>query len=184
MPISFSTIFRHAVLVGIGAGVLCFLYFLTLYNLGLSPLGLRKELNLGFVLIAMGIGLWYYRQQVRAGYLHLWEGLTLAYGICLVAALTSGVCMYAFLTWGDASVLTNYIQDNLQIAYRTKAQFVDNFGESSFKELLASLQKTSAFDVLKDEVFKKTFWGIILGLPLSMALRKQNYGVMQPGAKG
>jgi Protein of unknown function (DUF4199) len=172
-------ILKTPFIFGLGTGMICFLYFVILNAIGISPLGLTKELNLGFIFFAMIASVWYYKHQIRGGYLHLWEGLTICYLTCMIAALFNGILMALYISFIDPDILKTFNRDNLLMLLKTKQQFVEQFDEKTFQELMASLKKTTPFDITKDEIGKKLFWGIVLALPISMYFRRQDYSIMQ-----
>ncbi len=164
---------------GAVTGVLCFLYFLGLYFLKITPLGNKKVLDYGIHVIMMTTCCWYYRKYVGNGLLHLWEALTICYVVNSIAALLTGWLIYGFLTQIDTAVFPNYLGEMKQLLISTKGQLIENLGEAEYKKMLADVQNIKPSDLISDEFVKKSVMGVLPILLISMLFRKQGYGVYQ-----
>ncbi len=170
---------KYTIITGVLAGILCYCYFLILLFLGVHPLGLPKELNLGIIIILVFACQYYYKTEIRNGFLHLWEGMSICFLIFIVAGFINASAIFLHVTYLNTNVLTQYIQDNLRLLTQTKAQFITQFDLKAYQNLILQTSKTTGIAIFKDEIYKKIFWAIILTLPISIVMRKQNMGPMQ-----
>lgn len=164
-------------------GVLCFLYFLGLYFLKITPLGNKKVLDYGIHIIMMATTCWYYRKYIGNGFLHLWEAITICYVVNSVAALFTGWLIYGFITQIDPSVFSNYIIEMKQLLVNTKGQLVEKLGQAEYQTMIDNVGKIKQTDLISDEFVKKTVIGVLPILGISMAFRKQDYSVYSPPKK-
>lgn len=166
-------------LAGLLTGVLCFLYFLALYAIGIPALGNIRVLDYGIHIIVMIATVWYYRKYIGHGRLHLWEGLTIGYVLNTVAALVTGWLIYLFVTQIDPGVFAEYIVNSKKLLLDGKKQLTDQFGPETFAEQWDKTIKMTPSVLLPDELTKKTALAVLPVLIISLIFRKQDYSVLQ-----
>jgi amino acid transporter len=166
-------------LAGLATGVLCFLYFLGLYALGVPALGNVRVLDFGIHIIMMVATVWYYRKYVGHGQLHLWEGLTIGYVLNTVAALITGWLVYFFVTQVDPGVFAEYVVNSKKLLLEGKKQITDQFGPETFAQQWAKVVNMQPGVLLPDELTKKTALAVLPVLVISLIFRKQDYSIMQ-----
>src|ERR671933_1793415 len=121
-------------LAGLVTGVLCFVYFLAVYAVGVPALGNIRVLDYGIHIIVMIGTIWYYRKNIGQGRLHLWEGITIGYVLNTVAALITGWLIYLFVTQIDPGVFTEYVANSKKLLLDGKKQIIDQFGPETFND--------------------------------------------------
>lgn len=177
--------FRHPLLkfpllAGLMTGVLCFLYFLALYALGVPPLGNIRALDYGIHIIMLVATIWYYRKTIGHGRLHLWEGLTIGYVLNTVAALVTGWLIYFFVTQVDPGVFAEYVVNSKKLLLEGKKQIIDQFGPETFAEQWQKVSTMQPGVLLPDELTKKTALAVLPVLLISLIFRRQDYSVLNP----
>jgi hypothetical protein len=165
---------KWSLLAGLLTGVFCFLYFLVLYLIGITPLGNHKVLDFGIHIIVMVATVWYYRKRVGRGLLHLWEGLTICYVVNTVGAMVTGWLVYFFIEYIDPSVFTNYVAEMSTLLVTTKGELVKKLGEAEYAALLQSVKTTRPADLITDELSKKTVLAVLPVLIISLIFRRQD----------
>ncbi|GAB4055371.1 DUF4199 domain-containing protein [Spirosoma foliorum] len=166
-------------LAGLLTGVLCFLYFLALYAIGVPPLGNIRVLDFGIHIIVMAATVWYYRKYIGHGRLHLWEGLTIGYVLNTVAALVTGWLIYLFITQIDPGVFAEYVVNSKKLLLDGKKQLTDQFGPETFAEQWSKVVNMQPSVLLPDELTKKTALAVLPVLIISLIFRKQDYSVLR-----
>ncbi|MFD2935742.1 DUF4199 domain-containing protein [Spirosoma flavum] len=166
-------------LAGLATGVLCFLYFLALYALGVPALGNIRVLDYGIHIIMMIATIWYYRKHIGHGKLHLWEGLTIGYVLNTMAALITGWLIYLFVTQVDPGVFAEYVTNSKKLLLDGKSQITDQFGPETFAKQWDKVLTMQPGILLPDELTKKTALAVLPVLIISLIFRKQDYSVMQ-----
>lgn len=166
-------------LAGLLTGVLCFLYFLGLYLLGIPALGNVRVLDYGIHIIMMVATVWYYRKYIGQGRLHLWEGLTIGYVLNTIAALVTGWLIYLFVTQIDPGVFSEYVANSKKLLLEGKKQITDQFGPETFADQWSKVVTMQPSVLLPDELTKKTALAVIPVLIISLIFRKQDYSVLQ-----
>lgn len=182
-----KTYFSHPLLkwpllFGLATGVLCFLYFLALYALGVPPLGNPKSLDFGINIIMMTAAVWYYRRRVGHGMLHLWEGLSICYIVNTVGAFVTGWLIYFFVTQVDPNVFTQYVVNSRNLLIGGKADIVKTLGENGplqFQNMLNGLSHLQPGELITDELAKKSALAVLPVLVISLLFRKQDYNVLR-----
>lgn len=167
-------------LAGLTTGVLCFLYFLALYLVGVPALGNIRVLDYGIHIIVMIGTMWYYRKSIGQGRMHLWEGLTIGYVLNTTAALVTGWLIYLFVTQIDPGVWVEYVANSKKLLLEGKKQIVDQFGPETFNEQWIKASTMQPGVLLPDELTKKTALGVLPILIISLIFRKQDYSVINP----
>jgi len=166
-------------LAGLATGVLCFLYFLALYALGVAPLGNIRVLDFGIHIIMMVAAVWYYRKYIGHGMLHLWEGITICYILNTIAALITGWLVYFFVTQVDTGVFAEYVVNSKKLLLEGKKQLLDQFGPETFNEQWSKVINMTPGVLLPDELTKKTALAVLPVLIVSLIFRKQDYSVLE-----
>lgn len=166
-------------LAGLTTGVLCFLYFLGLYAVGIPALGNVRVLDYGIHIIVMLATIWYYRKYVGHGQLHFWEGLTIGYVLNTIAALVTGWLIYLFVTQIDPGVFSEYVTNSKKLLLDAKKQITDQFGPETFAEQWSKTVTMQPSVLLPDELTKKTALAVLPVLIISLIFRKQDYSVLQ-----
>jgi len=167
-------------LAGLITGVLCFLYFLALYALGVPALGNVRVLDYGIHIIMLVGTVWYYRKNIGQGHMHLWEGLTIGYVLNTAAALLTGWLIYLFVSYVDPAVWVEYVANSRKLLLEGKKQIVDQFGPETFNEQWAKVTSMQPGVLLPDELTKKTALAVLPVLIISLIFRKQDYSVLNP----
>jgi len=173
----YQPLMKWSLLFGALTGVLCFLYFLALYALGITPLGNKKVLDFGIHIIMMVGAVWYYRKKVGNGLLHLWEGLTICYVVNTIGAIVTGWLIYFFILYIDPSVFTRYIADMQNLITSTKGTLVKQLGQAEYETLLKGVRAIKPADLITDELSKKTVLAILPVLIICLIFRKQDYSI-------
>ncbi len=166
-------------LAGLTTGILCFLYFLALYALGVPALGNVRVLDYGIHIIMIVATIWYYRKYIGHGRLHLWEGITIGYVLNTVAALVTSWLIYFFVTQVDAGVFAEYVVNSKKLLLAGKKQIIDQFGPETFNEQWTKASTMQPGVLLPDELTKKTALAVLPVLIISLLFRKQDYSVLQ-----
>lgn len=166
-------------LAGLLTGILCFVYFLALYAIGVPALGNVRVLDFGIHIIVMIATVWYYRKYIGQGQLHLWEGLTIGYVLNTIAALVTGWLIYLFVTQIDPNVFTEYVTNSKKLLLEGKKQLIDQFGPETFAEQWTKVNAMQPGVLLPDELTKKTALAVLPVLIISLIFRKQDYSVLQ-----
>ncbi|GAB3260539.1 hypothetical protein GCM10027347_24910 [Larkinella harenae] len=159
------------------AGLLCFAYFLSLYALGIMPLGNHKVLDFGFQIIMMVAAVWYYRKNIGHGFLHLWEALTICYVVNTVGALLTAWLIYLFLNYVDPSVFTQYLDEMRQLIVSTKGRLIESLGQAEYVRVLKNVDQITPETLVGDEISKKTVLAVLPVLVISLLFRKQDYSL-------
>ncbi|MBC8155242.1 MAG: DUF4199 domain-containing protein [Bacteroidetes bacterium] len=173
---------KWPLLFGLATGVLCFLYFLALYGLGVPPLGNHKSLDFGINIIMMTAAVWFYRRRVGNGMLHLWEALTICYLVNTVGALVSGWLIYFFVTQLDPDVFTRYVLNSKNLLMTGKTDIIKTLGENGplqFQEMLDGLTNLRPGELITDELAKKSALAVLPVLIISLLFRKQDYSILE-----
>ncbi len=166
-------------LAGLATGMLCFLYFLGLYAVGVPALGNIRVLDYGIHIIVILATVWYYRKYIGQGRMHLWEGLTIGYVLNTVAALVTGWLIYLFVTQVDPGVFTEYVTNSKKLLLDGKKQITDQFGPETFAQQWTKVITMQPSVLLPDELTKKTALAVLPVLLISLIFRKQDYSVLE-----
>jgi hypothetical protein len=174
-----NPLLKLPLLAGLMTGVLCFFYFLALYALGVPALGNIRVLDYGIHIIMIVATVWYYRKNVRHGWLHFWEGLTIGYVLNTVAALVTGWLIYFFITQVDPGVFVEYVTNSKKLLLDGKAQITDQFGPETFQDQWRKVAQMEPEVLITDELTKKTALAVLPVLIISLIFRKQDYSILR-----
>ena len=155
---------------GIFGGFLAAALLFTLYALGRYPF-IPVERTILFAIFIF-FGLKELRDYRQGGILHFWQGM-IGGVICYAAMAMIGAVLLGL--WGQFSdaYLNNYIVVMTQQMEASKADLIEQVGQSAYDVQLAKLPSTTISDLAFDYVLKSMFIGIFLTIIISIILRKQ-----------
>ena len=140
------------------------------YTLHVCPFGRYKAPAYGINVIFIFVAIWYYRIN-RGGFLSFGEGFAIGFLTNIFAAILTGFVLYIFVQFVDNQPITLWIQENLITMQRMKEVHIKQFGEESFKQILAQSQQINNSAVFFDEITKKQLCIVAVSL-ISVILRR------------
>ena len=159
-------------LFGVIAGVVCFLFFLLVQSLEKFS-STSRALDVGFFTIIIAAATWYYRKKVGQGYLHMWEGISIGYVVWITGALVCGYLSSLYFYFSPKA-LTHYQGILRQSLLVNKAEAIKVWGNESFQQKLADIDKLEPSSFIFDE-FRFTLMLVVMPILLiSLVLRKQH----------
>ncbi|TDE11108.1 DUF4199 domain-containing protein [Dyadobacter psychrotolerans] len=170
---------KVSLIFGLITGLSAFIFFLTLYVVGIAPLSNVRVMDMGVFAILIAGACWYYRKKFRNGFLHLWEALTIGYVVLCIAAIINGWLIFLFVSYVDPGVFADYISSNLQLLTDGRKTQLNYLSDNEFLEIFKRTQNDKPSILIKDEISKKLLIGIIPILIISLIFRKQDYGIYQ-----
>lgn len=164
-------ILKYGLTFGTIAGLVCFLFFISLYLSDPNPLNIRRP-DIGFNIIFIFVGIWYFKRR-NGGILHFYEGFSIGFVINIVAALISGVAIYLFLTFYDMTPFQTWLDEGVRFLESRKDSLDEVLNEESFNLQVQALREAKPYQVIFDELMFKQL-GIIAISLISMALRRHD----------
>jgi hypothetical protein len=150
-------------------GFLYFLFFLLMYFTIPNPLA-NKMAPLGLQLIIVLFGIWYYKRSNHS-YLHFYEGFTIGFIGNFLAALLSGLLIYAFVEIIDMTPFTTWISESVSFLLTDRESKKEIMSDETFNRMLDSVRNSKTTSIIFDRLMA-SFWVIFpIGL-FCMALRK------------
>ncbi|MGR3809898.1 DUF4199 domain-containing protein [Jiulongibacter sp. NS-SX5] len=165
-----NKIIKISVIWGLIAGLVCFLFFLSIYAVDDNPL-IKKRPDIGINILFIFLATWIYKKR-RKGYLHFYEGFSIGFLTNLIAALFSGLAIYLFLKFYDIQPYLNWNAYSKQFLLEQKEALDTVLNEESFNLQLKSFDEIKPYRVILDDLMFKQF-AIVAIMLISMALRKQ-----------
>ena len=157
---------------GMITGVVCFLFFLLVQSLEKFS-STSRALDVGFFTIIIAAATWYYRKKVGQGYLHMWEGISIGYVVWITGALVCGYLSSLYFYFSPKA-LTHYQGILRQSLLVNKAEAIKVWGNESFQQKLADIDKLEPSSFIFDE-FRFTLMLVVMPILLiSLVLRKQH----------
>lgn len=164
-----KAIIKQGLLFGGLAGLACILFFIGLYLTVPHPL-LKRRPDIGLSAIMIWAGMWYFK-RFQGGFLHFYEGISIGFLINIIGALITGLFLYFFVTYIDATVFTDWITQSKAVLIKDKDNFVKIMNEDNFKRQLISLENSKPYNLILDELMFKQLAIIPITL-LTLILRK------------
>jgi hypothetical protein len=146
---------RISAAFGLIAAVLILLYFFAFYFLGKNSLLYMSTFDLILPVIGMALAMFYYRDKLRAGNLHFWEGLLIGLITNFIATFVSSLIIYFFIVFIDTELLGKHISDLQALLSKSKLQINEQFGKGAFETTRQKISVTTAENVALDVFIKK-----------------------------
>ncbi len=154
---------------GLLAGLLYFLFFILMYFTIDNPLA-NKTAPLGLQIIVLLFAIWYFK-RLNHGYLHFYEGFTIGLVGNLLAAVLSGLLIFAFLEVIDGQPFQTWVSESISFLKADRPSKKEIMSDEAFEKMLMSLENSTTSSVIFDRLMA-SFWAIFpIGL-FCMATRK------------
>lgn len=171
-PSTPNPVLRTAVLCGAVTGALCVAWVLFLYLTDNNPYGPKRTLADFFTPIAAVVS----QILLRRYYVPEGPGLGKAIGVgmltSLVTAIVAAAGMYTFSRLTGPGLIEQHLTEARQLLEATKAMYLKEAnGAQQYAATLRNLARTPE-GFAQDELFKKSFIGVLLSIPVGVFLRK------------
>ena len=163
-------ILNISLIYGIVTGVVCFLFFLMLYQGTPNPLGAMRPF-IGFNILFIFLAIWIFKKR-QGGFLHFYEGFSIGFLTNIIGALTSGILIFLFVKLIDPAPFDNWIKESLNFLTSQKKELSTFLNEESYQKQLASFADAKPYQIILDELAYKQF-AVVAIMLIAMALRKQ-----------
>lgn len=169
-------ILKYGLTFGGIAGLVCFLFFITLYLSDPNPLNIRRP-DIGFNIIFIFVSIWYYKRK-SGNVLHFYEGFSIGFLVNIIAALISGICIYLFITFYDSAPFETWIEEGISFLKDRKDSLDEVLNEESFNLQVQALKDAKPYQIIFDELMFKQLAIVAISL-ISMALRRHDNMINQ-----
>ena len=164
-----NKIVKFSLIFGLLAGVLYFAFFLMMYAFIDNPL-YDKASPLGLQMIIVLFAIWYFKRKQNT-YLHFYEGFSIGVLSNFLAALISGVLIWAFLQFIDIRPFDTWISESVNFLMKDRADKKDLMSDETFQNMITSIQNSKPSTLILDRIIA-SFWLVFpIGL-FTMVLRK------------
>lgn len=106
------------------------------------------------------------------GFLHFWQGMTVAFIVYLPAVLLFSIVLFVILRI-DPSYLLDYKSGAIDLLESQKALFLEKFPEEQFDLQLTAINEVTAVQLVFDTLSKKILAGFFISPVVSIILRKK-----------
>ena len=113
-----------------------------------------------------------YKTYHNDGYLHFWEGMTIAFIVYLPAALIFTFSLLIVFN-ADPSIMENYREGAMAFLESKKDVLLEGISQEEYKLQLESIQTIKASDLVVSSGLKKILAGFFITPVVSIILRKK-----------
>ncbi|MFQ3574926.1 MAG: DUF4199 domain-containing protein [Cytophagales bacterium] len=166
--------------IGIGSFACLLASVLNFYSIKISgenPLASPAHgLDIVILIVCIVFSVWLFRSYFNHGYLHLWQGIFVGFGVLIFSLTLYSVFLYVILENKSNAVLSNYLE-TLKLNMETnKSKVLENMSEEQFQEKITLMMKSSPGDVVFHDIFQKmmasAFLPVFAALFSALAMRK------------
>lgn len=158
--------------------IICGLFLIGIFwiseKFGSSPL-----LNVGhffFDLVIFFVFIYFASKEFKSyhndGFLHFWEGMSIAFIVYLPAAVIFSVTLLLIFKI-DPSLMANYREGAMAFLEKQKDVFLESFTVEEYKEQIDTLKNVTAWDLVLSSLLKKLLAGFLVTPVVSVILRKK-----------
>jgi len=140
---------KAAVLFGVAAGVVCFLYLVILYAFGANPFGRYKYMYLGLYAAFFGGALWFFRFKLNNGMLTTGKALGIGLLLNVTASFVYGVLLYLWMLMPQFNVIERH-QLALEELQKSNIAFIEQQMKTS--EEMEDLQAYENLEEQKQQI--------------------------------
>jgi len=170
-----NPILRVSMRYGIMGAVLSEVLFIILYYSGMHPFLIPAMLDFRLLVfpIILIFGIREFRVNIRGGYLHFWEGMSIG----LLEVLIFSVFMMIFVLIFGGVIEKDFVQEYVsglqEQLIAGKEKFSGSVGEETFSKTLEILPSTTVFHLALDYFLKSWPLGLFLIIIITLILRKK-----------
>lgn len=161
-----------------GAALLaCVLNFFAIKISGENPLASPAHgLDIVILIVCIVFSVWFFRAYFNGGFLHLWQGMFVSFGVLLFSLFLYGVFLYAVLADASNGVLAEYLAALKANMEANKKLVLENMSEELYQKNIAMMLQSTPGDVVFHDIFQKmlasAFLPVFAALFSALALRK------------
>ena len=162
---------KVALKYGLIGAVLSVILFTTLYFIKQNPLVEGRIFDFFVIPVMIFFSIKEYRDYNNGQRLWFWQGMSVGFLNYLTIGIVTATFIALFLQL-EPQVLTDFIGDRLVYLETHKKELLEEMDLASYERTLKDVQEISVFDVVGDEVLRKSIIGLFLTIIISVFLRK------------
>jgi Ca2+/H+ antiporter len=163
---------RTTILGGVITGLAWFLGSLSLYHIGLKPLGKQAFLFLPVYAACMMLILTWYRNYRNGGILQGSQAIVMGLLINLIASLVYASSLYLFMRFVNDNILQEHHADLLKFLDDNKENFIKDSGKETYQRNYDSIKEITPANIALDTILKTSFGGFFVAVIIALGLRK------------
>lgn len=168
-PSALKTALNYGALSGLAG----FGFFLLLHFSGINPLGPASWMGAWVPVVFIVLSTRHFRNHECGGYIEYWPAFRIGFLTAAAGGFLFALLMWAFGTVIDATLLTRFKEESLELLEQSAALSKSMFGESVYQQSLENLQKTDLTTLSIQEFMNKSLGGLLVALITAAIFRKQ-----------
>lgn len=156
-------------------GSLSIILFLILYFAGKNPLILSRQIDIGYIIIAL-IFIFFsikeFRDNSNNGVLRFWQGIIVGFLTYLLISIIYAFFIIIFIEWIDNEPLIDYKNDSINFLMEHKQTFIEELGKENFEVAITEMKQMTSLKISYSHFLQKTIIGLFLTVILSVILRR------------
>ncbi len=113
-----------------------------------------------------------YKKYYNQGTLHFWQGMTVGFFTYCGMAFVVAVFLWGYLSLVSPALVQDYITARTDLIMSSKDNFITQFGEETYRKVLADVQLVRASDIALDDFMKKLLVGLFITSVVSVLMRR------------
>lgn len=137
-----------------------------------DPLITNKYFDVILLLIFIFFSIKEYKKYYNNGILHFWQGMTVGFLTYSCIAIVFALFIWVYLAYISPDLLQDYITDRTNLILSSKENFIVQFGEETYRKMLADMKLVSAGNVALDDFIKKLITGFFITSVIAIVMRR------------
>ncbi len=164
--------FKYSLVAGLASALVSIIYFTLSIAFGFNPLGGSKAFGYILMVLMFFPALWHFRKNYLNGEMHFHQAFFLTIQINLYSCLFFVLFVALYLNVLDPSLLVRHITESKMFFASIKDDFIKTNSLEAYTISLASIDKLTAFDIVKDEFMKRFFILLFFVMLVSFVMRR------------
>lgn len=155
----------------------CVLNYFAIKASGENPLASPVHgLDIVIMIVCIVFSVWFFRVYFNKGFLHLWQGMFVGFGVLVFSLVFYAVFLNLVLSNTDNGVMVGYLDALKTNMESNKKLVLENMSEEQFRNNIDMMLKSTPGDVVFHDIFQKmmasAFLPVFAVLFSALALRK------------
>lgn len=112
-----------------------------------------------------------FKDYQNAGELRFWQGMSVGFVVYFTLGIISGVFLYIYLSTFGSEIFADFVSNEIDKIIQNKDMIVDQMGETTYEDVLRSMQQSKVIHVAFDDLIKKSFVGLFISPVISLFMR-------------
>lgn len=166
-----SKYLRSSMKYGVLGAAFSIIMFFVFIMMGNIPMVSARLFDFVLLPVFIFLAVKEFKDYQNAGELRFWQGMSVGFVVYFTLGIISGVFLYIYLSTFGSEIFADFVSNEIDKIIQNKDMIVDQMGETTYEDVLRSMQQSKVIHVAFDDLIKKSFVGLFISPVISLFMR-------------